>query len=276
MITLGHTHTVSVIEATDSGYYLDGLNLGKILLEKRWVKRPLSPGDQIRVFIYQEPDVGLRATTQRPSIEAGEFGLLKVNQVSAYGAFMDWGMEKDLLVPFAQQHRTLEVGKSYIVHAYLNTVDQRIVGSTKAHKFVDDERPHQFKPGQAVKLIIANSTPIGYKAIINKTHWGLIKREEVFQRISYGQSMPGFIQGLRPDGKINLTLNGGFQVLDKNGEKIMNYLKANNGASALNDKTDPKIIYAKFGISKAAFKKAIGNLYKQNKIEIGKGHIKLK
>lgn len=275
MITLGHLHDLSVTRVFDAGFYLDAQQLGEVFLEKRWVSRPLAIGDRIRVFLLKDGDGSILATTQRPLAEVGQFAYLKVAQTTPYGAFMDWGLEKNLLVPFAEQHLKLETGRSYLVYVYVNAVDQRIVGSTKVDKYVDYERPHRFKAGDAVKLTIANSSPLGYKAIINRTHWGLLKKEDVFQRVSFGQRVPGFIQSIRPDGKINLTLNGGHKSLDKNGELILAYLQANQGFAPLHDKSAPELIYKTFRISKAAFKNAIGTLYKQKKLVIQKDGIHL-
>lgn len=275
MITIGHMHTLTVTRAFESGYYLDAEQLGEVLLEKRWVSKPLTEGEQIRVFLYRDGDGSILATTQRPLIEVGQFAYLKVAQTTPYGAFMDWGLEKNLLVPFAEQHLKLETGRSYLVYAYVNAADQRIVGSTKVDKYIDYDRPHRFKAGDTVKLTIANFTPLGFKAIINRTHWGLLKKEDVFQRISFGQRIPGFIQSIRPDGKINLTLNGGHKSFDKNGELILDHLLANNGFAPLHDKSAPEQIYKTFRISKSAFKNAIGTLYKQQKIVIQKDGIRL-
>jgi predicted RNA-binding protein (virulence factor B family) len=275
MITIGKTHELSVVRSLDAGYYLDARNLGEVFLEKRWGPRALEPGDTISVFLYRDGEGALLATTEKPRIEVGQFGYLPLAQLTPYGAFMDWGLEKNLFIPFAEQHLKLEEGRNYLVHAYVNALDQRIVGSTKIDKYINLERPHQFQVGDAVSLTIANSSALGYKAIINKTHWGLLKREEIFQRISFGQSLRGFIQGIRPDGKINLTLNGGHRASDGNGRKILKHLANNGGFVPLHDKSDPKLIYSTYGISKASFKKAIGNLYKQKMITIEATGIKL-
>lgn len=275
MITLGHSHDLTVTRVFDAGYYLDAQQLGEVLLEKKWINWPLKVGEQIRVFLFKDSDGCTMATTQRPLLEVGQFAYLKVAETTPYGAFMDWGLEKNLLVPFAEQHLKLETGRSYLVYAYVSTADQRIVGSTKVDKYIDYDRPHNFKAGDPVKLTIANSSPLGYKAIINRTHWGLLKKDEVFQRVSFGQRLPGFIQNIRPDGKINLTLNGGHKALDKNGAQILEHLRTQGGFAPLHDKSAPEKIYATFRISKGAFKNAIGTLYKQKKIVIEKEGIRL-
>jgi len=193
-----------------------------------------------------------------------------------YGTFLDWGLAKDLLVPFGEQHRPMEVGTSYLVHVYLGQADGRITASSKIDKFLDDDRPHEFQPRQPVDLIIANSTELGYKAIINHSHWGLLYKNEVFQRISFGQSLRGFIKQVRPDGRIDLGLAAGREVRDKYATAILDYLhQQEDGFAAVHDKSDPALITRLFGISKKAFKQAIGGLYKQHLIVIEKAGIRL-
>jgi predicted RNA-binding protein (virulence factor B family) len=169
----------------------------------------------------------------------------------------------------------MEVGHSYLVYLYLDKNDGRIVASSKIDKFLDDERPHNFRPRQAVDLIIANSTDLGYKAIINHSHWGVLYKSDVYERLSFGQSIRGFIKYVRPDGKIDLILQGGKETRDKNAEIIENYLRQQKGFAPLNDKTNPQLITDLFGMSKGAFKKAIGNLYKQRVITIEEDGIRL-
>jgi predicted RNA-binding protein (virulence factor B family) len=195
--------------------------------------------------------------------------------ITDVGAFLDWGLDKDVLVPFAEQHRPMEVGQSYLVYLYLDKVDGRITASSKIDKFLDDEKPHHYRPRQSVNLIIANSTELGYKAIINHSHWGVLYKDEVFQRLSFGQSIKGFIKHIRPDGKIDLSLQGGQETRDKYANIIINYLKKQNGFAPVHDKSDPQLISDLFGMSKGAFKKAIGGLYKDNVISIEKDGIRL-
>jgi len=168
----------------------------------------------------------------------------------------------------------MEVGHSYLVHIYIG-IDGRITASSKIDKFLDDEKPHNFKPQQAVNLIIANSTDLGYKAIINHSHWGVLYKNEVHQRLSFGQSKKGFIKHIRPDGKIDLSLQGGQETRDKYARIILNYLRKQNGFAPVHDKSDPQLISDLFGMSKGAFKRAIGGLYKQKIISIEKDGIRL-
>jgi hypothetical protein len=191
------------------------------------------------------------------------------------GAFLDWGLDKDLLVPFAEQHRPMEVGHSYLVFVYVDAMDGRIAASSRIEKFLDDDKPHSFKPGQAVDLIIANTTDLGYKAIINHSHWGVLYRDEVFERLSFGQHKRGYIKYIRPDRKIDLTLQGGQETRDRYAGIIESYLRKHGGFAPVHDKSEPKLVAEMFGMSKKAFKKAIGTLYKQRIISIDNDGIRL-
>ena len=214
------------------------------------------------------------ATTQKPKAKVGEFAYLTVVDNTKVGAFLDLGLEKDVLVPFAEQHRPMEVGNSYLVYIFVG-IDGRIIASSKIDKFLDDERPHNFKPQQAVDLIIANSTELGYKAIINHSHWGVLYKNEVHQRLSFGQYKKGFIKSIRPDGQTDLSLHGCQETRDKYAKIIVNHLRKQGGFAPVHDKSDPQLISDVFGMSKAAFKKAIGGLYKQRIISIEKDGIHL-
>ncbi|MDT8453305.1 MAG: S1-like domain-containing RNA-binding protein [Gammaproteobacteria bacterium] len=275
MIKVGRSYELDVIKATDFGFYLDAEALGEVLLPIKYAPEDLEVGDYLEVFLYLDSEGRPVATTQKPKARVGEFAYLNVVANTEVGAFLDWGLDKDLLVPFSEQHRPMEVGHSYLVHIYLNDADGRIVASSKIDKFLDDEKPHDFKPQQAVDLIIANSTDLGYKAIVNHSHWGVLYKNEVHQRLSFGQSIQGFIKHIRPDGKIDLSLEGGQVTRDKYSEIILNYLKRQNGFAPVHDKSDPKLISDLFGMSKGAFKKAIGGLYKQRVISIEKDGIRL-
>lgn len=275
MTKIGRTYELDVVKTVDFGFYLDARDLGEVLLPSKHAPHDLSVGDSIEVFLYLDSEGRPVATTQKPKARVGEFAYLKVVAITDVGAFLDWGLDKDVLVPFAEQHRPMHVGRSYLVYLYLDKVDGRITASSKIDKFVRDDKPHDFKPNQAVDLIIANSTDLGYKAIINHSHWGVLYRDEVHQRLSFGQNKKGFIKRIRPDGKIDLSLQGGQQTRDKYAKIILAYLKKQNGFAAVHDKSDPQLISKLFGMSKGAFKKAIGGLYKQRIISIEKDGIRL-
>ena len=275
MITIGSTYELDVIKAKDFGYFLDAEDLGEVLLPRKLAPADLSVGDYVVVFLYRDSEDRLVATTQNPKASVGEFAYLNVVENTEFGAFLDWGLDKDLLVPFAEQHRPMEVGHSYLVYLYIDKNDGRIVASSKIDKFLDDEKPHDFKPQQAVNLIIANSTDLGFKAIVNHSHWGVLFKDEVHQRLSFGQSIKGFIKYVRPDGRIDLSLQGGQETRDKNADVILNKLKDENGFMSVHDKSDPQLIAELFGMSKGAFKKAIGGMYKRKILNIEKEGIRL-
>ncbi len=280
MIKIGHTYSLPVLKCVDFGVYLDADNLGEVLLPQRLLPEQvtltdLAPGDELHVFLHLDSEDRLLATAQQPKITVGQFAYLEVKETNQVGAFLDWGLDKDLLVPFAEQYRPMRVGQSYIVYAYVSERDGRIVASSKIDKFVSDEKPQNLKPNQAVSLLIANTTDLGFKAIIDHQYWGVLYQNEVFQALNYGETIAGFIKSIRPDGKIDLTLNGGQQSRDTDCDKVLNHLRAHNGVSALHDKSPPQQISAELGISKSAFKKAIGRLYKQHLIALEAEGIRL-
>ncbi|MDH5426096.1 MAG: S1-like domain-containing RNA-binding protein [Gammaproteobacteria bacterium] len=275
MIKIGNNYKLEVVKAVDFGFYLDARELGEVLLPVKHAPDQLSVGDSLDVFLYLDSEDRPIATTQKPKAMVGEFAYLKVKDSTQVGAFLDWGLDKDVLVPFAEQHRPMQTGHSYLVYLYLDDIDGRITASSKIDKFLDDERPHDFKPQQAVDLIIANSTDLGYKAIINHSHWGVLYKNEVHQRLSFGQTKKGFIKYVRPDRRIDLTLQGGQETRDKYSKIILNYLNKQGGFAAVHDKTDPAMISDLFGMSKKAFKKTIGGLYKNKLITIEDDGIRL-
>jgi len=275
MIKIGQTHELEVLRIVDFGVYLDAQNLGEILLPRKHVPEGITEGDFIYAFLYFDSEDRPIATTQKPKAKVGEFAYLKMVAASDVGAFLDWGLDKDVLVPFAEQHRPLEVDKYYLVYLYLDQKDGRITASSKVDKFLDDNKPHEFKENEAVNLIIANSTDLGFKAIVNHSHYGVLYKDEVFQRLSFGQDKKGFIKRIRPDGKIDLCLQGGQETRDKYVKIIENYLEKHEGFAPVHDKSSPKLISEIFGMSKNAFKKAIGNMYKQKAITIANDGIRL-
>ena len=274
-ISIGDTYTLEVTKLMDFGVYLNAGSLGSVLLPNKHAPSGLAPGDSIRVFLYLDSEDRPVATTQRPRARVGQFAYLEVLDSTDVGAFLDWGLDKDVLVPFSEQHRPMEVGRSYLVYLYLNDADGRITASSKIDKFLDDDAPHDFKAKQPVKLIIANSTELGFKAIINHSHWWVLYKNDVHQRLSFGQSIAGYIRRVRPDGKIDLSLQGGQETRDKYAKIIEAYLVEQGGFAPVHDKSDPQLISKLFGMSKGAFKKAIGSLYKQRVISIDKDGIRL-
>ncbi len=275
MLTLGQTYLLRVAKMTPQGAYIDAENFGEVLLPTRYCPHDLAVDSYLLVFLYEDSESRFIATTQMPKAQVGDFAYLPVVATTDFGAFLDWGLDKDLLVPFGEQHRPMQVGRSYLVRLYVNSADGRITASSKIEKFLDDDAPHDFKVGQQVDLIIANSTDLGFKAIINHSHWGLLYKNEVNERLSFGDSKRGVIKFVRADGRIDLALLQERGTRDEHATIILNYLKAHDGFAAAHDKSDADDIRALFSMSKKTFKKAIGGLYKQRIITIQPDGIRL-
>ncbi|AJI74708.1 S1 RNA binding domain protein [Francisella philomiragia subsp. philomiragia ATCC 25015] len=274
MISIGKYSKLKILEKARDRFVLDALELGTASIASSELSDTVSVDDSIEVFLYHNSKSELVATTKKvPTV--GQIAYLQVKSITKIGAFLDWGLEKDLFVPLAEQHRPLEVGKSYIVYLYLDKVSGRITASSKVNKFITDYAGDELKPNQEVDLVIANSTNIGYKAIINNSYWGILYSSEVFRRLSFGQSTKGYIKNIRDDGRIDLSLQLVHKDLDKNAELVEKYLIEHNGSAPFNDKSNPDDIVREFGISKAAFKRAIGTLLKKKKIIIRESGIYL-
>lgn len=275
MVETGRYNSLRVIKEKEFGVYLDGENLGEILLPARYVPDNCKVGDVLDVFVYLDSEDYLIATTDKPLAQVGDFVLLRCADVTPVGAFLDWGLPKQLLVPFSEQPVRMQKDKSYLVHIYLDNITNRIVATTKLDRFLD-KSPAQFTAGEAVDLTIANRTDLGIKAIVNGTHWGLIHQSDLFKRLHFGQKLQGYIKQCRPDGKLDLCLDKpGYGKISGLAGQVLERLKAEGGYMAVNDKTDPQVITRLFGSSKKAFKMAIGTLYKQRLIDISADGIRL-
>lgn len=268
MTEIGRTNRLKVVKKLDFGVYLDGQELGEILLPQRYVPEECEVDDYLEVFIYFDSEDRLIATTLKPYAQVDEFAYLNVVSVNAVGAFLDWGLMKDLLVPFREQQQNMQEGKSYIVHVYLDKESKRIVASAKIDKFLDNVPP-DYSAGQEVDLLIAGETELGYNAIINHTHYGMLYRNEVFQPLAKGMRLKGFIKKVRDDDKIDLSLQKpGYDRIEPVSAMILKKLEENHGFLNLTDKSDPEYIHIKLNISKKAFKMAVGALYKARLISI--------
>jgi len=265
-----------VVKELDFGIYLDGGEMGEILMPKKWVPRGTQPEDNIDVFIYFDSSDRPIATTLTPKIQVGEFAWLKVKAVDRIGAFLDWGLDKDLLVPFSEQNAKMEEGRSYLVYAYVDIKSKRIAASARLEKFLDIE-PVDYAQNQEVDLLIWTRSDMGYKAIINQKHLGLVYANQIFQDIRPGQAMKGYIAQVREDGKIDLRLQkAGYEnVIDDFARKLIEVLKENDEYLPLTDKSSPDEIYKILGMSKKNFKKAVGALYKKRIISMGDDGISL-
>jgi predicted RNA-binding protein (virulence factor B family) len=275
MAEIGKLNRLKVVKELNFGLYLDGAEHGEILLPIRYVPGGTKIGDELEVFIYYDSEDRIIATTETPLAMIDDFALLKVVSVNAIGAFLDWGLSKDLLVPFREQKQTMQEGRWYMVRVYFDKTSKRIAASAKLDSFLDN-LPPDYKEGQEVDLIVCNETELGYKAIVNKLHWGMLYKSEVFQPLEKGQKIKGFIKKVREDEKIDLSLTKpGYRKVDDISDKILAYLGNNHGFMAVTDKSSPDIIYSLFGISKKAYKMAIGGLYKKGYISLEDSGVRL-
>ena len=276
MSYLGTTQTLFVNEVSNEGAYLDGHQLGEVFLPSQEIKHELEAGDSINVFIYLDHANLATATTKKPIAQVGDFALLRVKEINSIGAFLDWGLEKDVLAPFNEQKPKMQEGYSYLVRLYLDNASGRICASSNFNKFVNKTEP-EYQHHEEVELIIAGKTDLGYKVLVNEAHIGVVYYSSVFKKLFVGQRLPGFIQKVRDDGKIDVLLEKpGMGKVSDLGEKIMERLKNEGGVIALGDKSDPELIKKVFSTSKANYKKAIGGLFKQGLIEIEAKSIRLK
>ncbi len=268
MTEIGKINHLEVVKEVDFGIYLDGGDLGEILMPKRYVPEGTMPGDMIETFIYLDSEDRLVATTEKPLAMVEEFALLTVVSVTPVGAFLNWGLPKDLFVPFREQRQPMEEGKKYLVYVYVDTNTKRIAASSKIEHYLDNI-PVDYDLDEEVDLIIVNQTDLGYNAIIDNCHLGVIFKNEVFQPLNPGDKVQGFIKKIRTDGKIDLCLQkAGYEKISSFVDRIIVELQKNKGFLPLTDKSSPEEIYNTFKISKKNFKAAIGALYKKRFISL--------
>ncbi|MFT7318196.1 MAG: putative RNA-binding protein (virulence factor B family) [Pseudoalteromonas distincta] len=276
MSYLGTTQTLFVKEVSNEGAYLDGHDLGEIFLPKQEIKHELEAGDSISVFIFLDNANLATATIKKPHAQVGEYALLRVKEINSIGAFLDWGLEKDVLAPFNEQKPRMQEGHSYLVRLYLDNASQRICASNNFNRFLSKDEP-QYTHLQEVDLIVAGKTDIGYKVLIEESHFGVVFYNMVFKSLFVGQKLKGYIQKVRDDGKIDVVLEKpGMGKVSDLGETIMQKLKNEGGVIPLGDKSDPEAIKKMFSTSKANYKKAIGGLFKQELIDIEAKSIRLR
>lgn len=264
---IGEYNTLKIARTTSIGLYLtDGEQ--DVLLPKKYVPKKFDQDEEITVFVYLDHEQRLVATTLEPKIYLNEFSLLKVNYVNEYGAFMDWGLEKDLFVPFKEQARKMEKDKRYMVYMYIDEKTNRLVGSSKLNQFLNND-DITVEIGEEVDLIVTHITDLGINVIINEKHKGLMFKNEVFEDLRTGDRIIGYIKNIRPDGKIGVSRHKiGFAKVDKTANVILEELQHNNGFLGLNDNSHPEEIKSVLGMSKKSFKQAVGVLYKARKISI--------
>ena len=267
-IELGKYNQLKIVKEVDFGLYLDGGEEGEILLPARYVPYNYEIGQEIEVFIYLDNEERLVATTLKPYVQVGEFAYLQVSWVNQYGAFLDWGLMKDLFCPFREQKRKMEVGRSYIIHTHIDNESFRIVASSKVEKYLSPEKP-PYAPDDEVSLLVWQHTNMGYKVIIDNKYQGLVYDNQVFRELEIGDSLKGYIMQVREDGKVDVALqrSGRQQTLDF-ADTLLKYMERNGGRCYLHDKSPAEEIYDRFKVSKKVFKKAVGDLYKRRLIEI--------
>jgi predicted RNA-binding protein (virulence factor B family) len=275
LIYIGRKNRMRVVKTVHFGLYLDGGDAGEILLPSREAPDEARPGDSLHVFLYRDSDDRLIATRKTPKAMVGEAAYLKVKQQTDVGTFMDWGLSKDLLVPFNEQAWPMNPGRSYVVYLFVDDKTGRIAASTRYSQHLSEDG-HGFRRGEKVRLMIAARSTLGYKAIINDTHLGLIFKTDVFQPLKFGQQLAGYIKTIRDDGKIDLVLQPlSEEARDQLEEQILDHLRRHDGCSEITDKSPPDLIYKTFRTSKANFKRALGRLYKKRRILITKDRVSL-
>jgi hypothetical protein len=275
MLQLGQNQQLTILRETDPGLYLGSAEGDEVLLPHKYKPEQFEIGDAIDVFVYLDHEERPVATTLEPYVKLNEFGFLQCSDVNKFGAFMDWGLEKQLFVPFKEQARPMKIGNWYIVYLYLDDQSNRLTGSSKTNKFLSNDHL-TVSMFDEVDILVTHITEKGANVIINGVHKGLIYIEEIFEDIRTGDRMKAYIRKIRPDKKIDVVLQTpGYKSIEPNANYILNELKAAGGFMPLHDKTEPEVIKNELGISKKSFKKAIGSLYKDKQIRIKEDGIEL-
>lgn len=274
-IELGKYNQLEVVKEVDFGVYLNGGEEGEILLPKRYVPEGCKPGDVLNVFIYLDNEERLIATTLQPLVQVGEFACLEVAWVNEFGAFLDWGLMKDLFVPFREQKMKMQKGHRYVIHAHVDEESYRIMASAKIERYLSKDMP-DYEPGQEVEVMVWQKTDLGYKVIVENRYGGLVYQNEIFQPLQPGMKLAAYVRQVREDGKIDLALqqDGQRKVKDFS-DVLLQFIKEQGGYTTLNDKSAAEIIYDTFGVSKKTFKKAVGDLYKKRLVVLEEGGIRL-
>lgn len=275
MIRIGKTNTLTILRQTPPGMFLGDDENEVVLLPNKYIESEFKVGDQIDVFIYKDSEDRLIATRLKPYVEINQFAFLNVSEVSRVGAFLDWGLEKDLFVPFKEQKHKMQEGHNYVVFVYLDELTERIVASSKINKFISNE-VLEVEQGEEVDLLVYNETDLGFTCIINGIHKGLIYHNDVFTDIAIGDAVKGYVKLIRENNLIDLSLQKvGFKHVLSSTEKILKYLVEHDGYLELTDKSSPDLIERRFDMSKATYKKSIGILYRQRKVTLHPDGVRL-
>ncbi|WP_210463432.1 MULTISPECIES: CvfB family protein [Rufibacter] len=267
MLHLGDYNFLEILRELEHGMYL-GSEDGDVLLPRKYVPEDAQVGDMISVFVYRDSEDRLIATTLEPKAKVDQFACLQVRDVSNFGAFMEWGLEKDLFVPYRNQHEDLHVGQWALVYVYLDENSDRLVGSTKLGPFLNYD-PIELEEGDEVQLLIGPEKALGFQVIVNNKYLGMLYRNEVFRSLTPGEYTQGYLKKVREDNKLDVSLQKqGYDEVREASEVILARLRAENGRLPLTDKSSPELIYQTLGMSKKTFKKAIGALYKRGEVQL--------
>ena len=274
-IRLGDYNRMTVVKTVDFGVYLDGGEEGEVLLPARYVPDGCKEGDELEVFVYLDNEERRVATTQTPLAKVGDFACLEVSWVNEYGAFLNWGLMKDLFCPFREQKMKMEKGKRYIVHVHIDHESHRIVASAKVERYFDPSFP-PYRYGDEVSLLVWQKTDLGFKVIVDNRYAGLVYSNQIFREIRTGDRMKGYIEAVREDGKIDVMLQPtGWRMTKETADVLLDYLETHQGVCRLTDKSPAEDIYQAFQVSKKSYKKAVGDLYKRRLITIEEDCIRL-
>ncbi len=276
MLTIGEYHILKIDRDTEPGLFLKDHEGNEVLLPNKYKPETYELEDEIEVFVYLDHEERPVATTLKPFIKLDEFGYLKCVEVSDIGAFLDWGLEKHLFVPFKEQVTKMRKGDRYLVFCYLDELTGRLVASSKTNAFLDNSEL-TVEPFEEVDLIVSNPTELGWNVIVNQLHQGLLYKDDVFQKLHTGDRLKGFVKKTRPDGKIDITLQRpGYRSIEPNAQELLTTLELKGGFLKLTDKSSPEEIQEQLQMSKKSFKRALGNLYKQRLVDIKDTGIYLK
>lgn len=275
MIKLGDYNTLRITRFTDHGAYLDGGQVGELLMPKAYVRREMRPGDEVRVFVYLDQSERLVGTTEQPLARVGQFACLRVAWTNQFGAFLDWGLMKDLFVPFREQKMRMVQGRSYIIYVYVDSESGRIVGSAKVERWLRPATSSEYYRGREVEMLVQQKTDLGFKVIVDNAFQGLVYDDQIFGAAPRtGDLLRGTVVNLRPDGKLDLSLDRiGKSRFRDFAEVLLEELAAGGGSLPFSDASAPEDIVARFGVSKKTFKRALGTLYRERRIRLGEGEI---
>lgn len=275
-IKLGQMNRLVVVKRVDFGMYLDGRDAGEILLPARYVPEGCQVGDELDVFLYLDSEERLVATTQKPLAQVGDFAYLQVAWVNNYGAFLDWGLMKDLFVPFREQKVRMQQGKGYVVYVHIDEESYRLVASAKVERYLSDRMP-PYGEGDEVSILVWQKTDLGFKVIVDNRFAGLVYENELFRPLRVGDRLTAYVKQVRPDGKLDIALQKhGKPAIEDFSAVLLQYLQQHGGRTPLGDKSPAEDIYETFGVSKKVFKKGVGDLYKRRLIEITEDGLRLK